>query len=84
VVLTLIADTLYTMLARRLREFEECNASKLYRHFADGKGTVAADNSHVGTFPRRAHNPILRSVSWAKLPLTLPGPLEADLSLRFS
>jgi hypothetical protein len=85
VVLTLMADTLYTMLARRLRGFEECNASKLYRHFVEGKGTVAVDNSHVVvTFPRRAHNPILRSVSWAKLPLTLPGPPEADLSLRFS
>ena len=85
VVLTLMADTLYTMLARRLRGFEECNASKLYRHFVEGKGTVAVDNSHVVvTFPRRAHNPILRSVSWTKLPLTLPGPPEADLSLRFS
>jgi hypothetical protein len=47
VVLTLMADTLYTMLARRLRGFEECNASKLYRHFVEGKGTVAVDNSHV-------------------------------------
>jgi hypothetical protein len=85
VVLTLMADTLYTMLARRLRGFEECNASKLYRHFVEGKGTVTVDNAHVVvTFPRRAHNPILRSASWAKLPLTLPGPPEADLSLRFS
>ena len=85
VVLTLMADTLYTMLARKLRGFEECNASKLSRHFVEGKGTVALDNSHVTvTFPRRAHNPILRNVAWDKLPLTLPGLPQADLTLRFS
>lgn len=85
VVLTLMADTLYTMLARKLRGFEDCDASKLYRHFVDGKGTVTVDKSHVAvTFPRRAHNPILRNVPWDKLPLTLPGPPQADLSLRFS
>jgi len=84
VVLTLMADTLYTMLARRLRGFEECNASKLCRHFVEGKGTVTVEGSHVAvTFPRRAHNPILRNAAWAKLPLTLPGPQQGDLSLRF-
>ena len=85
VVLTLMADTLYTMLARRLRGFEECNASKLYRHFVEGKGAIVVEGSHITvTFPRRAHNPILRNVAWDKLPLILPGPLQADLSLRFS
>lgn len=85
VVLTAIADTLYTMLARKLRGFEECNASKVYRHFVEGKGTVAVDNSCVTvTFPRRAHNPILRNVPWDTLPLTLPGSPQADLALRFS
>lgn len=85
VVLTLMADTLYTMLAGKLRGFEDCDASKLHRHFVDGKGTVTMDKSHVAvTFPRRAHNPILRNVAWDKLPLTLPGPPQADLSLRFS
>ena len=85
VVLTLMADTLYTMLAGKLRGFEDCDAPKLHRHFVDGKGTVTVHKSHVAvTFPRRAHNPILRNVPWDKLPLTLPGPQQADLSLRFS
>jgi hypothetical protein len=85
IVLTLMADTLYTMLARKLRGFEDCNASKIYRHFVEGKGTVSVKGTRVTvTFPRRAHNPILRNVPWDTLPLTLPGPLKADLALRFS
>jgi hypothetical protein len=84
VVLTVIADTLYTMLARQLRGFEDCNAPKLYRHFVEGKGTVAVDNSQVTvTFPRHAHNPILRSAPWQNLPSTLPGAPSSTLSLRF-
>jgi transposase len=85
VVLTVIADTLYTMLARQLRGFEDCNAPKLHRHFVEGKGTVAVDNSQVTvTFPRHAHNPILRAAPWQTLPPTLPGAPESTLSLRFS
>ena len=85
IVLTVIADTLYTMLARQLRGFEDCNAPKLHRHFVEGKGTVAVDNSQVTvTFPRHAHNPILRAAPWQTLPPTLPGAPESTLSLRFS
>lgn len=69
VVLTMIADTLYYLLARRLRGFEECNAPKIFRHFIHGKGqvTVGADEIVV-RFPKRAHNPVLRSLDWAQLP----------------
>ena len=34
VLMTLIADTFYTMLARKLRGFEECDAPKLFRNLA--------------------------------------------------
>ncbi len=37
VTMTMIADTLYSMLAQKLRGFEECDAPKLYRHFVRGK-----------------------------------------------
>jgi transposase len=84
IALTMIADTLYTMLARKLRGFEECNAPKLYRHFVRGKGTVEArDGAVTVTFPRRAHNPILRGVPWANLPMQLPGLGGTSLTLRF-
>lgn len=84
VALTMIADTLYTMLARRLRAFEDCDAPKLFRHFVDGKGRVEVRGGRVEvTFPRRAHNPILRGVAWDQLPARLPLPLGAEISLRF-
>lgn len=83
--LTMIADTLYTMLARRLRGFEDCDAPKLYRHFVRGKASVIVRGPEVLiTFPRRAHNPILRAVEWAGLPSRLLAPTGAKLSLRFS
>lgn len=69
VVLTMIADTLYYLLAQRLRGFEECNAPQIFRHFIRGKGqvTVTADEIRV-RYPKRAHNPLLRAVAWGKLP----------------
>ena len=85
VVLTVIADTLYTMLARQLRGFEDCNAPKLHRHFVEGKGAVVVDKSNVTvTFPKHAHNPILRSAPWHTLPLTLPAAPQSNLALHFS
>jgi len=85
VLMTLVADTLYTLLARKLRGFEECDAPKLFRHFVKGKGTIEVRNAHVTvTYPRRAHNPILRSVPWQHLPSALPASADAFLTLRFS
>jgi hypothetical protein len=85
VALTMIADTLYTMLARKLRGFEDCDAPKLHRDFAAGKGLIEVNGSRVTvTFPRRAHNPVLRGVSWDNLPTSLPAPVGGRLELRFS
>jgi len=84
VTMTMIADTLYSMLARKLRGFENCDAPKLYRHFVRGKGIVEVDGNEITViYPRRAHNPILRSVPWHQMPKSLPGLLGAKLSLRF-
>jgi len=84
VVLTAVADTLYTMLAKKLRGFEDCNASKLNRHFVAGKAGVKVSGSTVEvTYPRRAHNPILRQVAWTHLPMHLPANPTAELVLRF-
>ena len=84
VALTMIADTLFTMLARKLRGFEQCDAPKLYRDFVRGKATVEVKEGKVTvTYPRKAHNPILRGVPWQLLPKTLPGLGGAPLELRF-
>ena len=84
VLMTMMADTLYTMLARHLRGFEECDAPTLYRHFVQGKGTIEVSQGKVNLFyPRRAHNPILRAVPWHQFPRALPGFNHAELALHF-
>ncbi len=84
VTMTMIADTLYSMLAQRLRGFESCDAPKLYRHFVRGKGIVAVDGRDITViYPRRAHNPILRGVPWRRMPDNIPGLPGARLALRF-
>jgi len=85
IALTMIADTLYTMLARKLRGFENCDAPKLFRHFVRGKGIIEIEGNTVSViYPRRAHNPILRQVPWHNLPLRLPGQGRTKLNLIFS
>jgi len=85
ITLTMIADTLYTMLARKLRGFEHCDAPKLYRHFVHGKGIIDVDGRTINViYPRRAHNPILRQVPWDNLPLRLPGLGRTKLTLNFN
>ncbi|MBW2588808.1 MAG: transposase [Deltaproteobacteria bacterium] len=85
IVMTMIADTLYTMLAQKVRGFEDCDAPKLYRHFVRGKGLVEVrDGTVTVTYPRRAHNPVLRGVQWTNLPQQLPGLAGAPLILRFA
>ena len=67
--MTLIADTLYYLLAQRLRSFEECNAPKIFRHFIRGKGQITVgDDEILVRFPRRAHNPVARALDWKQLP----------------
>ena len=81
----MIADTLYTMLAKKLRGFEDCDAPTLYRHFVRGKGIIEVDGRTINVmYPRRAHNPILRQVPWNSLPLQLPGLDRTKLTLNFS
>jgi hypothetical protein len=84
IVLTAVADTLYTMLARKLRGHEDCHGPKLFRSFVAGKGTVAVRDHDVEvSFPRRAHNPLLRGVPWGSLPAEIPGMPGANLKLKF-
>lgn len=83
-ILTLIADTLYSRLAQFLRGFEHCDAPTLHRHFVQGKGLVSIQEGAIQvTYPRRAHNPILRAFPWERLPQQLPWLDGARLSLQF-
>ena len=80
----MIADTLYSMLARKLRGFENCDASKIYKHFIQGKGNIEIKNGTVAiTYPKRSHNPILCKVPWHNLPVEIPGIEGASLNMIF-
>jgi len=84
VIMTMVADTLYSMLAKKLRGFEDCDASKVYRHFVKGKGQVNLTPKRLTvTFPRRAHNPILRNAPWHRLPTRISWLGDLDLDLKF-
>jgi hypothetical protein len=84
VVMTMIADTLYSMLANKLRGFEDCDAAKVYRHFVKGKGQVNLSGDRlIVTFPRRAYNPILRNAPWQRLPKKISWLGDANLDLKF-
>jgi hypothetical protein len=84
IALTMMADTLYSMLAQKLRGFEDCDAPKLYRHFVKGKGVISVRNGMIDVvYPKRAHNPILRSVPWHNLPAQIPGFEGTKLNLVF-
>ena len=84
VIMTMVADTLYSMLAGKLRGFEDCDASKIYRHFIKGKGQVNLSSDRlIVTFPRRAHNPILRNTPWHRMPTKISWLGDVDLNLKF-
>ena len=84
VAMTVVADTLYTMLAKQLLGFEDCNVDTLFRGFVRGSGEVEVRDGVVKvTYPRRAHNPILRQVPWHRLPMEIPGLEGARLELQF-
>ena len=84
IVMTMVADTLYNMLAQKLRGFEDCDAPKIYRHFVRGKGKLTVKGQQLTvTYPKRAHNPILRSVPWRTMPNDLSWLDGARLNLVF-
>jgi len=67
--MTMIAQTLYHFLSQRLRGFEECRASTIFRKFINMKADVAIrDGNILVKFPRRAHNPIIKSAQLDKAP----------------
>jgi hypothetical protein len=72
------------MLAQKLRGFEGCDAPKIFRLFVKSKARVRVkDGAITVTYPRKAHNPILRAVPWHRLPNSLSWLNGANLSLNF-
>lgn len=84
VIMTMMADTLYNMLAQKLRGFQDCDALKIFRHFVKGKANITVKNEELTvTYPRRAHNPLLRAVPWHRLPRSISWLDSVNLNLKF-
>jgi hypothetical protein len=84
IVMTMIADTLYSMFAQKLRGFEACDAPKIFQSFVHGKGIVSVKGRSIHiSYPKKAHNPILRAVPWNKLPDTIPWLDNSKISFEF-
>ena len=84
VVMTMMADTLYSMLSRKLRGFESCDAPKVFRNFIRGKAKIKIGTGNLTvTYPRKAHNPILRDVPWHRLPTKLSWLEDCRVDLKF-
>jgi hypothetical protein len=67
--MTMIAHSLYHFLAQRLRGFEECRASTIFRKFINMKADVKMKHGDIIVkFPRRAHNPIIKAAQLDKVP----------------
>ena len=47
------------------------------------RARIVRNNEVTVSYPRRAHNPILRRVPWSNLPGALPGVPGARLKLEF-
>lgn len=68
VLLTMIAHALYYFLSQKLKGFEECRSSTIFRHFINMKADILIDgNDIIVEFPRRAHNPILKAAQLDKI-----------------
>jgi len=72
VLMTMIAHALYHLFAQKLRGFEQSRPSTIFRHFINMKADIAIrDGNIIVVFPRRAHNPILKSAQLDATPITI-------------
>jgi transposase len=70
ILMTMIGHALYHFLSQKLRGFEQCRASTIFRQFINMRADIVVRGDFVTVrFPRRAHNPIIKG---ARLDKTAP------------
>ena len=72
--LTLMASSLYRLLAARVRRgYETAKSRHLFRDFVDATATVEVDERHITVqFQKRAHNPLLVAAGYADTNARVP------------
>lgn len=84
VVLTVVANGLYRLLADRIKGFEQATAKKLYRKFINTTATVEVrENRQVYVhLPLLAHNPLLMEAGLVDRPVTVPWLRNATVRIK--
>lgn len=72
--LTLMASSLYRLLASRIRRgYETAKSRHLFRDFIDATATIEIDERHITVhFQKRAHNPLLVAAGYANTDVPIP------------
>jgi transposase len=69
VLMTMIAYAFYHFLSQKLRGFEHCRSSTIFRKFIDMKADIfIKGNDIIVKFPRRSHNPIIKAAQLDQIP----------------
>ena len=72
VLMTMIAHALYHFFSQKLKGFEKCRSATIFRHFINMKANIVIrGNDIIVTFPRRAHNPILKAAQLDRTPQSI-------------
>jgi len=84
--LTLMAGSLYRLMARRIgREYERAQPKTIFRNLLDLSAKVEVETERVVvTFDKRAHNPYLVASGLADKPVAMPWFGNKQLHLRFA
>ena len=84
VVMTMVADTLYKMLAQDLKRFEDCSPYNIFSKFVSTRGGVVVEGNDVTVNMRkRAHTPILKSNEMFKKSWEIPWFGNKSLSYKW-
>ncbi len=71
--LTVIAGSLYRLLARSLKRYEHTTPERIYDHFIDTTGTLHVNHDHVTVeLTRRTWTPVLLQAGYAEIDLPIP------------
>jgi hypothetical protein len=84
--LTLMAGSLYRLMARRIgREYERAQPKTIFRNLLDLSARVEVETERVVvTFDKRAHNPYLVASGLADKPVPMPWFGNKQLHIRFA
>jgi hypothetical protein len=82
--LTVVAASLYRVLARKLSRYETATPEKIWRHFLDATGTVdIADETITVELNLRTYHPVLIDAGFADIDLPIPWLGNRRLRYRF-